>query len=501
MSVVPSTVLSLWESAGELLLVAEDALSETSGGTPDRSYVSASEPAFDCCPFLTVYVSALTEDTTGVGPGGVAGGHRTGRGSIILATYQILAVRCAAPYGNKGVDVPTPEAIEAVAQLVTEDGWSLWNRIRSAVKCEEIFGTCSEVYFDGGVPIPEQGGCVGWRFTIRAALPGIPRPCVEPPPLDLVLHELQIVFGTADSGVALIVDGFSVMTDWPGSDMQTIRADALLNTAQWNYLVNGIGDAAETITTELLAADFPDPVNLPTPGWLLTYARFDSADPQADADALAALLASLAGFDLFEDDFASTALGVVTYPPWIQVTTDAGYNGPPPTVEANGLAHILALPENGDSGMMSRPDFGSPTIVGGQIGPGWTGGGGAAGGVSLMLIENEQQWYQMTITHEGSDYIARGFIVTDGGATLLTVMGDTVLPELGEGQAFAMGITREAGSDSEMAFMLSPNDDPQGLVALEAAVIFDGGLPGTHTAGVVLHGAGTLASFFAGVPG
>jgi hypothetical protein len=182
MSVVPSTVLSLWESAGELLLVAEDALSETSGGTPPRSYVSASEPAFDCCPFLTVYVSALTEDTTGVGPGGVAGGHRTGRGSIILATYQILAVRCAAAYGNGGVDIPTPEAIEAVAQLVTEDGWSLWNRIRSAVKCEEIFGTCSEVYFDGGVPIPEQGGCVGWRFTIRAALPGIPRECGEPPP-------------------------------------------------------------------------------------------------------------------------------------------------------------------------------------------------------------------------------------------------------------------------------------------------------------------------------
>jgi len=174
-SVVPSTVSSLFESAGELLLVAEDALAETTGGVPDRSFVAPAEPALDCCPQLTVHVPALSEATTGVGPGGVADGHRTMRGSIILATYVVLIVRCA-PAWN-GQEPPTPVLIEEVAQQVQEDGWALWNRLRAAIRCGEIFGECAEVYFDGGSAFPEQGGCVGWTFTIRASLPGIPREC------------------------------------------------------------------------------------------------------------------------------------------------------------------------------------------------------------------------------------------------------------------------------------------------------------------------------------
>ena len=181
MSVTPSTVLSLWESAGELLAVCEEALSETTAGTPERSYVTPSEPAFDCCPFLSVHVSALTVDTTAVGPGGVATGHRTTSGSIILATYVVNAVRCA-PEIADGKSLPTLAAIEAAAQQVEEDGWALWNRVRSAIRCGEIFRLCSEVYFDGGASIPEQGGCVGWQFQVRAALPGIPRDCDEPEP-------------------------------------------------------------------------------------------------------------------------------------------------------------------------------------------------------------------------------------------------------------------------------------------------------------------------------
>lgn len=176
MSVVPSTVSSLWESAGALLLVAEDALAETIGGTPERSYVSPAEPAFDCCPMLSVYVANLGEDSTAAGPGGVATGHRTMVGSIILATYVLHAVRCAPASGSS---LPSLVEIERVAREVEEDGWALWNRIRSAVKCGEIFGTCQEVYFDGASFVPEQGGCVGWQFTLRANLDGILRDCPE----------------------------------------------------------------------------------------------------------------------------------------------------------------------------------------------------------------------------------------------------------------------------------------------------------------------------------
>lgn len=170
MSVIPSTVASLFESAGALLLVAEDALAETPAGVPERSYVAPAEPAFDCCPFLTVHVPALTEAPTGTGPGGVSPGHRTMRGSIILVTYNVLAIRCAPEASGSGL--PATASIEAVAEQVQADGWALWNRLRSAVASEEIFGTCSEVYFDGGASVPEQGGCIGWRFIIRASLPG-----------------------------------------------------------------------------------------------------------------------------------------------------------------------------------------------------------------------------------------------------------------------------------------------------------------------------------------
>lgn len=172
---MPSTVASVFEQAGELLLVCEDALSGTVGGTPERSYIAPSEPAFDCCPMLSVYVPAITEETTAVGPGGAAGGHRSLTGSIILVTYIVHAIRCA-PDGGSG-RLPSLEAIESVAQAVQQDGWALWNRLRSAIRCGEIFAECSEVYFDGGASIPEQGGCVGWTFTIRAALGGIPREC------------------------------------------------------------------------------------------------------------------------------------------------------------------------------------------------------------------------------------------------------------------------------------------------------------------------------------
>jgi hypothetical protein len=172
MSTAVSTVTSLYESAGAVLLVAEDALNLTDAGAPERSYVAPSEPAFDCCPFLTVHVPALSEEFTSAGPGGAATGHRTLAGSIILATYVVIAVRCA-PEWTAGKP-PLIEAIEASASEVLQDGWALWNELRAAIREGRIFGECSEVHFDGGASIVEQGGCVGWRFTIRASISGIP---------------------------------------------------------------------------------------------------------------------------------------------------------------------------------------------------------------------------------------------------------------------------------------------------------------------------------------
>ncbi len=83
---------------------------------------------------------------------------------------MVLAIRCAPPAGQNGL--PPLADIEEVATEVLQDGWSLWNRLRRAIRDDEIFGMCQEVYFDGGSSVGEQGNCVGWRFLIRASVPG-----------------------------------------------------------------------------------------------------------------------------------------------------------------------------------------------------------------------------------------------------------------------------------------------------------------------------------------
>lgn len=171
-AVVASSVGTIFDLAGDLLLVAENSLASTVGGAPERAYVAPSEPAFDCCPFLTVHVPTIAEQSTAA-LAALASGHRTHRGSVIAVAFVVLAVRCS--YEVPALPaLPNMADIETVARQVQQDGWALWNGLRSAIKREEIFGLCSEVYFDGGASIVEQGGCVGWRFTIRATVPGIP---------------------------------------------------------------------------------------------------------------------------------------------------------------------------------------------------------------------------------------------------------------------------------------------------------------------------------------
>lgn len=167
-----STVSTLTDYAQQVLDVAETALATTSAGAPDSVFLSASRPAWDCCPFLAVQVQSLGEEQTSpLTPGGTA--QRSTLGSVILATYHVYAVRCAAGTGNQD-GIPTDDEKSATALTVQEDGWALWNGFRAAVRNGDLFDTCTGVHFDGGTAIPEQGGCVGWIMQMRAYIPGIP---------------------------------------------------------------------------------------------------------------------------------------------------------------------------------------------------------------------------------------------------------------------------------------------------------------------------------------
>lgn len=181
MVVVPSSLATLGQYAQEVLDVSEDSLDGTLGGIPDRIFRSPADPAFDCCPEqsqLSVHVERLYEEALEPSGNGDGQALRANLGSVIKAIYTIVVVRCAPMMDSNG-NPPSPAEIDAVAEVVEMDGWALWNGLRHAYLNGLIFEHCSGVTFDDGVPINEQGGCVGWLFTIRAMIPGIPNPGVS----------------------------------------------------------------------------------------------------------------------------------------------------------------------------------------------------------------------------------------------------------------------------------------------------------------------------------
>ncbi len=173
MTVVASTVDTLYEQAVALLAVAETALADTDAGAPDDAYVTLDEPAYDCCPALIVHVRRLGEEVTSPAtpPGSTA--LRPKIGGVILATYVITVLRCAAQMSLNG-DPPSPAAQQAVAATVLADGFALWNGVTHAFNDGDIFDSCYGFHRDDMVPVRDRGGCVGWEWAIRPVIPGIP---------------------------------------------------------------------------------------------------------------------------------------------------------------------------------------------------------------------------------------------------------------------------------------------------------------------------------------
>lgn len=172
MSVI-SDVYTLQTYADEVLAAAATALEITDEGTPAEVYMTATRPAFDCCPALILYVPLISEGTTSpVSPAEVTG-QRVTFGAITQATYVLTIIRCAANFSANG-NPPSLDSQIAVAHQTQQDIWALWNGLRNAVRAGELFETCTGVHFDNTRPIQEEGGCVGWTLTIRAMIPGIP---------------------------------------------------------------------------------------------------------------------------------------------------------------------------------------------------------------------------------------------------------------------------------------------------------------------------------------
>lgn len=171
MTVVESTVNSTYELSQAFLNVCEEALATTAGGTPTLSYIYPVQPPIDCCPALIVFMGSLTEETTSPFSPPAATGHRASYGRLNLVGLTVWCLRCA-PQVNQDGSVDLAE-IASVAQVVQQDGWALWCGIYDAIRDERFLDICSAVHFDRSRPIREQGGCLGWEFSIRAELGGI----------------------------------------------------------------------------------------------------------------------------------------------------------------------------------------------------------------------------------------------------------------------------------------------------------------------------------------
>lgn len=171
-----SDITTLTDLADLLLATAGACLEDTTAGAPTLQYISPAAPAFDCCPALIVHVAALSEESTSPLSPIAATGHRDLYGRVTLVTLVITALRCA-PMPQQDGSVLTAD-IEAVAVMVQEDGWVLWNCIGCAIKNEVFLDLCKIVHFDRAVAINEQGGCVGWQMILRCEINQIP--CEDP---------------------------------------------------------------------------------------------------------------------------------------------------------------------------------------------------------------------------------------------------------------------------------------------------------------------------------
>lgn len=164
---VASTVDTLTQIANAVLAACESALAVTAGGVPPSVFTTPAQPAFDC-EMLAVLVPSLGEAGTSPLTPSEATARRGAFGSLIQAVYRIWVVRCAPEWNGK--DPPLDAEKSAVAAIVQQDGWVLWNWLRAVE--DTIFEPCLGVHFDFGRALPEQGRYCGWTMTIHATIPG-----------------------------------------------------------------------------------------------------------------------------------------------------------------------------------------------------------------------------------------------------------------------------------------------------------------------------------------
>ena len=138
------------------------------GGAPDRTYVNAGQPAFDCCDQLTVNAWIIRTAPTEVGLD-VGTQHRLGY-RINHVGAQISITRCLDE--NSLTVPPQATSLQALAEQTNADAWALWNHLWNLARSGDLVSICDEMFFDALTPVQPSGGCAGWVLNLRAQLEG-----------------------------------------------------------------------------------------------------------------------------------------------------------------------------------------------------------------------------------------------------------------------------------------------------------------------------------------
>ncbi len=137
-------------------------------GAPDRQFVAAGLPVWDCCEQLVVHVVGIGEADTS--PGGLPAGKRYVYGRINHVLLNATITRCVTVDASGG---PAPVAALAADGIQhNADGWALWNHLFNLQSSGLFLTLCDEVFFEGITAAAPAGGCAGWVVSVRAYLGG-----------------------------------------------------------------------------------------------------------------------------------------------------------------------------------------------------------------------------------------------------------------------------------------------------------------------------------------
>lgn len=175
---MPSTSDSLFSIATELLARSTAILAGTPAGAPTNQYVAHGPPAYDCPDSLIVNVGTIAYGPFSRGPSTGTAAPDPKSFVVPIVPLTVTLLRCvnrqAMPSGGVQVRPATLTAIQADAQIVYRDGWSLFCGLRKGYRDGTLFAGFPCRFYDmtGALPVAPEGGALGWTLDVLVQLDG-----------------------------------------------------------------------------------------------------------------------------------------------------------------------------------------------------------------------------------------------------------------------------------------------------------------------------------------